>query len=78
MRCAPRRRGHGHAILNWFETEARGGGARNAWICAVSINSGALKLYASCGYEQVAILDDLIKSGLDEILMRKKLNPSDN
>jgi diamine N-acetyltransferase len=72
------RRGLGHAILNWFEAEARSGGARNAWICAVSINSGALKLYANHGYERVAVLDDLIKPGLDEILMRKKLIPSDN
>ena len=70
--------GYGRTVLDWFEAEARAGGARNTWICAVSFNEGARRLYTSCSYEQVAILDDLIQPGFDEVLMRKKLSPSDS
>ena len=71
-------RGLGRAVLQWFEAEARRSGARNIWICAVSFNEGALRLYSSCGYAQVAVLDDLIKPGFAEVFMRRKLSPSDN
>jgi diamine N-acetyltransferase len=68
--------GHGRAILNWFEAEARAAGLRNIWICAASFNAGALRLYETCGFERATVLDDLVKPGFDEVLMRKKLSPS--
>ena len=70
--------GFGRAVLHWFEAEAKSCGARNIWICAVSFNDGARRLYTSCGYREVAVLDDLIKPGFDEVFMRKRLTPSDN
>lgn len=70
--------GHGRAVLDWFETEARAAGVRNIWICAASFNDGALRLYERYGFKHVADLDDLIKPGIDEVLMRKRLTPNGN
>ncbi len=68
--------GFGSAILAWYEAEARAAGMRNVWICAASFNDGAVRLYERCGFEHVVVLDDLIKPGFDEVLMRKRLSPS--
>lgn len=68
--------GVGQALLGWFEAEARSGNARNLWICAADFNERAQSLYARFGFEVVVSLDDLIKPGIDEILMRKQLTPS--
>lgn len=70
--------GLGHAVLAWFEAEARAGGSRNLWICAASFNAGAQRLYVAQGFEQIAVLDSLIKPSFDEVLMRKRLNPGDS
>ncbi len=69
-------KGYGRALLEWFAGEAEAGGSRNAWICAAAFNAGALRLYASCSYAQVTILEDLLKTGTNEVLMRRKLSPS--
>jgi diamine N-acetyltransferase len=69
-------RGFGSVVLDWFEAEARAGGARNLWICAVAFNAGAQRLYARKGFAPAAVFDDLIKPGFDEILMRKTVTPS--
>jgi diamine N-acetyltransferase len=66
-------RGHGQVLLAWFEAQARSAGAGNLWICVSAFNSAALRLYLRFGFECVTILDDLIKPGIDEILMRKRL-----
>jgi diamine N-acetyltransferase len=65
--------GHGTALLGWFEAQARVAGARNLWICAAAFNTGARRLYLRFGFEQVVVFDDLIKPGVDEVLMRKRL-----
>jgi len=65
--------GFGSAILAWYEAQARAAGMRNVWICAASFNEGAMRLYERCGFEHVVVLDDLIKPGFDEVLMRKRL-----
>ncbi|MEQ1616449.1 MAG: N-acetyltransferase [Hyphomicrobiaceae bacterium] len=70
--------GHGRAMLDWFEVEARVAGLRNIWICAAAFNDDALRLYERHGFERIAVLDNLIKPGFDEVLMRKRLNPSDS
>jgi diamine N-acetyltransferase len=72
------RQGYGHAVLNWFEREARQDGARNLWICAATFNIEAQRLYQLVGFEPVIVLDDLIKPNFDEVLMRKRLTPSDS
>jgi ribosomal protein S18 acetylase RimI-like enzyme len=65
--------GLGTRILSWMEAEARLANARNLWICAAGFNEGAQRLYERFGFETVAALDDLIKDGVPEILMRKRL-----
>jgi GNAT superfamily N-acetyltransferase len=68
---------HGHGfgtrMLMWMEAEARLANARNLWICAAGFNDGAQRLYTRFGFETVAALDDLIKDGIPEMLMRKRL-----
>ncbi len=44
------RRGIGAGILDWFEREASGLGARNLWVCASSFNDGALRFYGRHGF----------------------------
>jgi diamine N-acetyltransferase len=68
---------HGHGlgtrVLYWLEAEAKLANARNLWICVAGFNTGAYRLYKRFGFERVATLDDLIKDGIPEILMRKRL-----
>lgn len=66
-------KGFGGAALSWFEAEARAGAARNCFLCVSAFNSGAIAFYRRNGYGQTALLEDLIKDGEDEILMRKRL-----
>lgn len=66
--------GLGTRILSWMEAEAKLANARNLWICAAGFNEGAQRLYQRFGFERVAALDDLIKDGVPEILMRKRLS----
>ncbi len=70
------RQGLGASVIDWFEAQARAGGSRNLWICAASFNASAQRLYVAKGFTQVALLDDLIKPGFDEVFMRKRLSPS--
>jgi diamine N-acetyltransferase len=67
------RKGVGRAALAWMETEARAAGARNCFLCVSGFNTAAQSFYRRNGYSQAALLDELIKDGEDEILMRKRL-----
>ena len=60
-------------MLGRFEAEARLANARNLWVCGSSFNDPALSLYESVGFGRVALLDDLLVDGFDEVLMRKRL-----
>lgn len=66
-------RGLGTAMLAWCEEQARAAGQRNLWICAATFNDGAERLYRRFGFETVAVLEDLLKDGFHETLMRKRL-----
>lgn len=68
------KRGIGAAILDWFETEARGN-FRNVWLCVSGFNVDAQRFYRMHGFEQVANLDGLMRDGDDELLMRKRIAP---
>ncbi|WP_170937004.1 MULTISPECIES: GNAT family N-acetyltransferase [Rhodomicrobium] len=68
-----RSKGVGRAALGWFEAEARAAGARNAFLCVSAFNAPAIAFYRRNGYSQATVLEDLIKDGEDEFLMRKRL-----
>lgn len=66
-------RGLGEAVLTWLEHEARTAGERNLWVAVSDFNHGAIRFYARHGYVETARLDDLVRDGRSEILMRKRL-----
>lgn len=66
--------GVGARILAWFEAEARGH-FRNLWLCVSGFNDNAQRFYQTHGYQRVATLDDLMRDGDAELLMRKRLAP---
>jgi GNAT superfamily N-acetyltransferase len=63
--------GIGAAFLHWYEQQAIACGARNLWVCASRINARALQFYERHGFQEVAVLPDLVADGFDEILLRK-------
>jgi GNAT superfamily N-acetyltransferase len=63
--------GVGAAFLHWYEQQATACGARNLWVCASRINARALQFYGRHGFQEVAVLPDLVADGFDEILLRK-------
>lgn len=65
--------GIGSAVLTWFVDQARQAGERNAWICVSAFNAGARRFYATQGFTEAACLDDLLRTGEAEILLRKQL-----
>lgn len=67
------RRGIGAATLAWLEGEARQAAARNVWLCVSAFNADARVFYERHGYGCAAALEDLVKDGEDEILMRKRM-----
>lgn len=67
------RQGIGSVALTWLESGARAEKARNLWVAASDFNTGALRLYERHGFQRVARLDDLVKDGFTEVLMRKRL-----
>jgi ribosomal protein S18 acetylase RimI-like enzyme len=67
------RGGIGRAVMGWLEREARASGSRNCFLSVSAFNIAAIAFYRKCGYSPTAFLDDLIKDGEDEILMRKRL-----
>jgi ribosomal protein S18 acetylase RimI-like enzyme len=66
------RRGLGTAVMSWFEAEGCGH-ASNLWLCASDFNTRAISFYEAHGYARAACLDDLLRDGTAEILMRKRL-----
>jgi ribosomal protein S18 acetylase RimI-like enzyme len=66
-------RGIGSTLIGFVEAEARRGRERNLWIAATATNTGARRLYARCGFSEVAHLDGLVRDGVTEVLMRKRL-----
>ena len=67
------RLGLGRAMLTWFEKEARARGERNLWVATSDFNQNALRFYEHQGFEHAAVLDDLVRDGISEILLRKRL-----
>lgn len=64
--------GVGAAVLDWMELEARGT-ATNIWACVSGFNTRAQQFYEKHGFERMAVLDDLVRPGFAEVLIRKRL-----
>jgi diamine N-acetyltransferase len=65
--------GTGTRVLRWLEDEACQHSARNLWVAASDFNADAIKFYQRFGFKPVAALDDLVRDGRTELLLRKKL-----
>ncbi len=65
--------GLGSMVLSWLDAAAREHGARNVWVAASDFNAGAIRLYEKHGFKRVAVIDNLVADGLNEVLLRKKL-----
>jgi ribosomal protein S18 acetylase RimI-like enzyme len=65
-------RGFGRQVLHWMEMEARPY-ARWIWLCYSSFNPRAGNFYRRNGFETAAVLPDLARDGLEEVLMRKRI-----
>ncbi len=69
-------KGLGADVMAWIEDQAVMIGP-NLWTTVSSFNGDAQRFYARNGFDQVACLADLIKPGFDELLLRKRLRPSE-
>jgi ribosomal protein S18 acetylase RimI-like enzyme len=65
-----RSKGIGSRLIDWICDRHK---PANLWATVSSFNLKAQKFYKSAGFEQTAILEDLIKPGCNEILLRKKV-----
>ena len=66
-----RNRGVGSQLLRHAEHVFSG--QRQIFLCVSAANERARALYLRHGFEQVAILPDLVVEGRDELLLRKRL-----
>jgi GNAT superfamily N-acetyltransferase len=67
-----RGRGLGSALLSWLESRSALQHA-NVWACVSTSNRPARAFYARRGFAEIAELDALLRPGLGEILLRKRL-----
>ena len=50
----------------------------NVFICVSSFNKGAIKLYYEFGFKLIGELNDFMKEGFSELLLRKTFGPTMN
>ena len=67
------RLGIGKLVLDWFEAAARQRDDRNIWVTASDFNADAIRFYERFGFGRVASLEDLVRDGKTELLLRKSL-----
>lgn len=66
------RHGIGAIVLDWFEAEAPAGAA-NLWVLCSDFNTAALAFYERHGFRRAFAIDDFVRQGSAEILLRKPL-----
>ena len=64
--------GLGREVMAFVEARARSH-TKNFWLAVSSFNHKALRFYKDLGFCEVARLENLIKEGYDELLLRKIL-----
>lgn len=67
------RGGIGGSLMNWMESTAYDLGVRHLFLEVRSDNEPALAMYASRGYERIDRRRNYYASGVDALVMRKKL-----
>jgi diamine N-acetyltransferase len=60
--------GFGKEILGWLENQVA---CTNLWTTVSAFNLRALNFYTRFGFVEVGLLPDLVRSGFDEIFLRK-------
>ncbi len=65
--------GIGACVLRWLEGEAAAAGGRHVWIMVADGSSGASRFYECHGYETTAAVPDVVKDGMTELLLRKRV-----
>ena len=66
--------GVGEIAVDWLVSYARSTHQCNIWLCVSEFNSRAEAFYRRNGFERVATIDNLVVTGENEILMRRRLN----
>lgn len=69
-----RGKGFGKHLLHFCEAKILET-SPNVFICVSSFNTGALKLYQEFGFKLVGELNDFVKAGFTELLLRKTSDP---
>jgi ribosomal protein S18 acetylase RimI-like enzyme len=64
--------GLGREIMAWSEARVRPH-TKNFWVTVSSFNHRARRFYQGLGFAEVACLQNLIKEGYDELMLRKIL-----
>ncbi len=69
-----RGRGLGKMLLQFCEERVHRF-SPNLFICVSSFNKGAMRLYLNFGFKLVGELNDFVKEGFTELLLRKTIGP---
>jgi RimJ/RimL family protein N-acetyltransferase len=64
-----RSKGTGGRVIDWVCGRYQ---EANVWATVSSFNLKAQRFYSRAGFEKTAIMEDLIKPGWNEILLRKR------
>jgi GNAT superfamily N-acetyltransferase len=62
--------GLGSELIEWFEQQARLV-TNNAWVLVSAFNRKAYDFYRRHGFVEVGVIQELVRPGYDEILLRK-------
>jgi ribosomal-protein-alanine N-acetyltransferase len=71
-----RGKGYGNELLRFCEKRILKI-SPNIFICVSSFNVGAIRLYKEFGFKVIGELENFVKSGYTELLMRKTVGPRD-
>ena len=67
--------GIGSEITQWFEGQSRLR-CGNVWVSVSAFNDSAYRFYRRHGFGNIGVLNNLVKPGYDEILLRKIMTNS--